>query len=53
MTRAAHSWTDDQPCPPWCTRGAEHLTKRLRHRMDDYWHEGVEHPHRTLDTTHS
>lgn len=44
---------EDQTCPPWCTTGARHLAFRLRHGMDDYWHEGVEHPHTTLDTDHN
>lgn len=52
-TRASYGWADEQPCPAWCTTGAQHLTTRLRHRMDDWWHEGVEHDHATLDTDHN
>ncbi len=49
----SHGGTDDQPCPVWCTTEAQHLTFLMRHGMDDYWHEGVEHPHDTLDTDHN
>jgi hypothetical protein len=44
---------EGRSCPPWCTTGAQHLAFRLGHGMDDYWHEGVEYPHPTLDTDHN
>ena len=48
-----HAGNQEQPCPPWCVTGAQHLAFRMRHGMDDYWHEGVEYPQPTLDTDHN
>jgi hypothetical protein len=46
-------WRDDQPCPQWCVTGAEHLARRLRHGMDDFWHEGLEVIAGTQDVDHN
>jgi len=52
-SKVSHGRTNEQPCPAWCTTGAQHLAFLMRHGMDDYWHAGVEHPHTTLDTDHN
>ena len=40
-TGSDFGWRPDQPCPPWCIDGADHLDFRLRHRSDDFWHKGA------------
>jgi len=52
-SKVSHGRTNEQPCPAWCTTGARHLEFLMKHGMDSYWHEGVEHPHTTLDTDHN
>ena len=45
--------SEDQPCPSWCVTGADHLTALMRVGIDDFWHQGVEHDHPTMDRNHN
>lgn len=50
-TREDWGWHDDRPCPGWCQSTDHHLSERLEHRTDSFWHKGTVHEVPTEDTT--